>query len=460
MVTRSAGLVAFLGACVAVAALTFAQAPDAASQPASAAGIVPADNPPNWVPLGAYLSWERLLYLARYNKVEYWTDICKRLDVLKENGVDTLWATNMQDEHFPRLIKECEKRDLKLLVSMGAMEIKIKDRWLNNGAYYDTALPYLVKRAGNSKALIGWVLSDEPQEEDFPNAEIVRKRLRELDPQRFCLMVTMRPQAPSVPALTQLPVVCVDLYPFFGPNDPNGPHTPATSIAFYRGNIQGLVDAIGTKNAVAWIMGQCFTEIRGQRKFDKQDRNLIALPGSYLHWVCPTLPQMRWQVWEAIRGGAKGVIIYTTAPETPDPETEFHKEPGWTQLLDKPVDPGPNALTYPDASATPQLVELGKTYRLIGPHKALIQRWKRADTSDIEIASPAMGQRFLDPQTGKAYLVVVNDDFENEHSIAIRAKSSMLKLSDIIHASEAKVTEGSGATIALPAGSGTILEIR
>ena len=448
MVKHRIQLLACLLACLSVTAFVHAQ-PSA-----------PADDPPDWVPLGAYVSWERIFHLAKHNKVDYWTDACKRLDVLKANFVDTLWAANMQDEHFPRLIQECEKRDLKLLVAMGGIEIKLRDRWADGGTYYDRVVPYFVDRAGKSKSLIGWVLSDEPShDEDFPHAEIVRKKFRELDPNRFCLMVTMWPNAPSVPGATRLPVVCVDLYPFFGPNDPNGPHTPAASIQFYRGKTQAMMDGIGSRNVAGWVMGQCFTEIRGQRKYDPAGKNLLALPGSYLHWVCPTPAQVRWQVWEAIRGRAKGFIVYTVAPEAPSPETEHHREAGWTELLDRTVDPGPNALTFPDGTATPQLVELGQTYKLLAPHKALIRRWKAVDAADFEITSNGTVQRFTDPKTERDYLVIVNDDFDNQQVISITLKTSSSTLKDIVHGLPVKADNNARTTFVLPPGGGTILEI-
>jgi hypothetical protein len=447
MIKHPRQLLALLLICLNVTALVHAAQP------------VPADNPPDWVPLGAYVSWERIFHLAKHNKVDYWADACKRLDVLKANCVDTIWATNMQDEYFSRLIKECEKRNLKLLVSLGAIEIKVRDRWLDGGTYYDRTIPYFVNRADKSKALIGWVLSDEPSPEDFPHAEIVRQKFRELDPNRFCLMVTMWPQAPLVPGTTRMPVVCVDLYPFFGPNDPNGPHTPATSIHFYRGKTQAMMDGIGSRNVAGWVMGQCFTEIRGPRKYDSAGKNLLALPGSYLHWVCPTPAQIRWQVWEAIRGRAKGFFVYTMAPEAPSPETQHHQEAGWTELVHQTVDPGPNALTFPDGSATQQLVELGNTYKLVAPHKGLIQRWKAVDIGDLAITSNGTTQRFTDPKTETDYLVIVNDDFDKEQAISITLKALSSTLKDIVQGLPAKSGSETRNTFVLPPGGGTIVEI-
>jgi len=73
---------------------------------------VPADRPPDFVPLGVDLSWERPGAWAAYYGKDRWTDVCQRLDALESNHVNLLWVTNMADEDLPRLIEECRKRKL------------------------------------------------------------------------------------------------------------------------------------------------------------------------------------------------------------------------------------------------------------------------------------------------------------------------------------------------------------
>ena len=111
-----------------------------------------------------------------------------------------------------------------------------------------------------------------------------------------------------MPEQTKIPVVCVDLYPFFGPNDPNGPHTDAASKGFFRRNAMKMLDAIGDRPAVGWVMGMCFSDIWDPRRYD-DNGHLIGLSDSYLHWRCPTLPEMRWQVWESFRWARRGLCV-------------------------------------------------------------------------------------------------------------------------------------------------------
>ncbi|OIO94564.1 MAG: hypothetical protein AUJ96_28575 [Armatimonadetes bacterium CG2_30_66_41] len=427
---------------------------------------VPADNPPDFVPLGAYVSWERVGANAQVSGIDKWADACRRLDALQASHVNLLWVTNMSETDLPRLIEECGKRGMKLLPSMSTVEAKVDWRWANDGAYYDKVLPNLLKVAGPSETLVGWVLSDEPKEEQFPRLEMLRQCLRELDPNRFCTSVTMWPQTPEVPAQTKLPVVCVDLYPFFGPNDPNGPHTDAASKSFFRRNAAKMIEAIGDRNALGWVMGMCFSDLWGPRKYDAQG-HLVGLPGSYLHWRCPTLAEMRWQVWETVRSGAKGFVCYTLAPEAPNSTTETLPPPDvtWKDVLAKEVtDLGPNALTNPDGSPTPQLEELGRVYARLAPHTALIRRWRLSSAPVVETEGSGQVQAFADPETGAAFAVLLNDELHEDQTIAVRVGETTSSVRDLLRDQDIALKRdfagGSGTgAVALRAGQGTILQL-
>ncbi len=434
---------------------------------ASAEGTVKAEQPPDFVPLGAYLSWERTSACAKHFGIDQWDDVNRRLDALHANHFNLLWVTNMSEAHLPRFAIECRKRHIRLLPCVDSVEAKVEWRWAPNTNYYEDVLPRVVKSVADSKSVAGWVLSDEPQEKDFPKLETLRTRLRDLDPNRFSTAVFMWPQAPLTPRQIKFPVVCVDLYPFFGPNDPNGPHTDATSKAFFRGNARSMLDAIGDSPTHGWIMGMCFSDIWGPRKYDDKG-HLIALPGAYLHWRAPTLAEMRWQVWETFRSGAKGFICYTLAPEAPDPNSASAASPdvAWKDVLSKTeADLGPNALTNPDGSATPQLEELGRTYVLLAPYAKVIRRWRQQDSPKIEADGDAQVQVFNDPGHRKTYAIILNDDLHEPRTVTLRLNETVASLTDLVHKQEVSLaTEsakaGSTARINLDAGEGTILRIK
>ena len=443
-------------ACLAACAL--AVAPDD--------GAIPADKAPGFVPLGAYLSWERIDACASASGIDRWDDATRRLDALQANHVNLLWVTNMSEADLPRLIDECAKRSILLLPSMGSIEAKVDWRWADGGAYYDAAIPSVVKAAGGSKTLAGWVLSDEPLEEHFPRLETLRDKFRAADPDRFCTSVLMWGQAPKLSEHVKLPVVCVDLYPFFGPNDPNGPHTDASSKAFYRNHAQEVVASVEKAGTVAWIMGMCFSDIWGPRKYDEKG-HLIGLPGSYLHWRAPTQAEMRWQVWESFRSGGKGFVCYTLAPEAPDAATATAPPAGveWKDVLAKEeTDLGPNALTNPDCSATPQLVELGRLYERIAPHNSLIRRWQRSDSRCVSTKGDGQLQVFTDPETKALYAVIVNDNLNETSDIRVQLSEEVASLVDVgagkpVALGAEEAGDGRTATLRLDAGDGTIVSL-
>ncbi len=64
----------------------------------------------------------------------------------------------------------------------------------------------------------------------------------------------------------------------------------------------------------SWFMGQMFGDVWG-RHWRKGDR-MIVEPGSYLHWKMPSEAESRWQVWESLRLGSKGIFFYVLHPPT------------------------------------------------------------------------------------------------------------------------------------------------
>ena len=425
---------------------------------------IPADEPPDFVPFGVYLSWERIGGNAKAAGIDRWTDACRRLDALETCKVNLLWVTNMSEKDLPRLIDECDKRGMRLLPSMASIEAKVDWRWAKDGQYYAKRVPQVVEKAGGKKTLVGWVLSDEPLVKHFPRVESLQQRFRECDPTRFCTAVTMWPQTPAAAKDLHLPVVCVDLYPFFGPKDPNGPHTDSASKSFFRRNAAAMIEAIGSRKTVGWVMGMCFSDIWGPRRYDSRG-HLIGLPGSYLHWRAPTLAEMRWQVWETFRSGARGFVSYTLAPEAPNPKTKTLAPPKvtWKNVLaTKETDLGPNALTNPDGSVTPQLTELGRVYAQLTPHAGLLHRWQRLAEPLLEVNDPGKGQVFVDPVDKTTYALVLNDDLRRKQTISVRVGEGIVAVRDLLADTAMTLNKdfaGGSATVSVPlaAGDGTIL---
>ncbi|MFC1500799.1 hypothetical protein ACFL6T_07285, partial [Candidatus Zixiibacteriota bacterium] len=208
------------------------------------------------------------------------------------------------------------------------------------------------------------------------------------------------------------------------------------------------------------------SDVWGPRRYDEAG-HMIGLPGSYLHWRCPTLAEMRWQVWETFRSGAKGFISYTLAPEAPAAETATLPPPdvAWKNVLaTNETDMGPNALTNPDGSTTVQLEELGRVFARVLPHTVLIRRWQRLSSSLMKTGPESAAQLFTDPETQRVFAVLVNDDLHQDQTITVHLGRKVTGLADLTLAQQIPLTPSfaggrSTAHVRLSPGDGTILEI-
>ena len=434
--------------------------------------VAPADRPPDFVPRGVYLSWEKPAAIARARGLDHWEHVGNLFDRCVENHVNTLWVANLAETDFPRLILECEKRELKLITTLGAIEgvyTRGQTRqWTEvEDALFDGLIAKALALAGDSTALAGWLLADEPRPEELPFLENVRQKFRRADPNRFCLAVTQWQVNEYVPTRTRLPVICTDLYPFFGPNDPNGPHTDQASRHFFRSQVQHMMAAIGEKPIAAWIMGMCFVEIWGPYTI-RDDGHVVGLPGSYLHWRCPTPAEMRWQVWESLRGGAKGVFIFQLSPimhiqagmeDLAPPEVTWQDV-----LLREPTDAGPGGLTTPQGGTTPQLRALGDAYARMAPHEPLILGWKPTPLPLAETEAPGRSGCFVTTADGRCFCVVVNDDLHQPRRIPIHFQVGTESVIDRVTGNPLSLTKHfdngtAHGVVELDTGDGTLLEI-
>ncbi len=425
----------------------------------------PADRAPDYVPFGVYWSWEYTEPLAKLAGVGKWAFVGKRLDLLRVNGVDSVWVTNFGISDLVPMLKLCAERGLKLFPCFGEIHYDIDWR-LNNWKYFDeqiAAVAAQVKAAGPAaSALAAYILCDEPRAQVLDGLEELRRRFAAMDPTRPAFAVTMWPT--TLPAIekTRCPVLCTDLYSFFGPGDPNGPHTPDSSRAFYVGNQGKYIGALQGTGRVHWVMFMCFTEVWGPWKYD--DRfHMIALPGSYMHWVCPTEAQMRWQVWAGLRCGSKGFFCFTSVAALPDPKTAQAPPPADENLkpvlATQPTDVGPACLINPDSSPTPQLVAMGEAYRQIARHRDLVRRWELGGEPVARVDAPCSLAAFVDPRDKARYLVVTNDDFDAPAHAALTFDAGVHGAEDLVGGKPLKLSAGGKAAVDLQPGGGTILRL-
>ncbi|MCX7597864.1 MAG: hypothetical protein N2512_03210 [Armatimonadetes bacterium] len=440
---------------------------------AGACGQAPgADRPPSYVPFGVYLAWERVPALAEFNGLEKWDFVARLLDTLQANKVDSVWPVNILIPDLAPLLRLAAERQMRVFPGLAEIHYDIDWRH-NNWDYYDAQLAAIkesLTAAGDAaSALGGYVLCDEPRAAVIEGLEQLRQRFAAMDPTRPAFAVTQWPVTPAAIEKTRAPILCTDLYPFFAPGNQNGPHTPQASRAFYVNNLLRYSATLRDTDRVHWAMFQCFVEIWGPWEYDKAFR-AVALPGSYVNWVCPTEAQMRWQVWAALRCGSKGFFCFLATPPAPDPATAEAKPPDIAAMgalpipvTEQPTDTGPAALVNPDLTPTPQLQAMGQAYASIAPHQELILAWRPSDAVVAQVEAPCSLAIFERPASpAEYYAVLTNDDFDTEARTEIHFDASVRQVEDLVSGRALELTDrgfGAQTTVVLQAGAGTLLRL-
>jgi hypothetical protein len=356
------------------------------------------------VPVGAYASWERVVSNARHMRQETWEYFDSLLSVLAGNGLHWIWVTNFPISELQNLQAAAEKNSQEVLVNASEIEIRVRGRDIR---YYSEIMPPALESLHELSPLYAWVLSDEPTPGDAHRTEQIAEFFRSIDPVRKTAVVATHGEYAAFQAIRGLEIECVDIYPFFGPGDPNGPNTAIDGQRFFRRVLSGM-RGIESHGKAFWVMMQSFSEIWGPRRFT-DDYHLVGLPGSYLHWRQPSPAEIRWQFWEALRNGGTGFFFFTATSEAPDLAAAAASSPDvcWKWALAKvETDLGPNALLNPDLSSTPQLDAVSDIARrlIFVPDLTSWTRSRRAVTAKGRGDAQAFSA-----SDGRELVVVVND---------------------------------------------------
>jgi len=439
--------------------------------------LVPADMPVNDVPLGAYLPWEFTSDYCKRAGMDQWQYVEKIVKRAKEQNIDTLWLVNIQLPDLQKLLKITIPAGIKVLPCLGEIEPRNHGLKLDAAvpstfeaplAHYAEEVPDIVKALGeDKKGILAWVLGDEPADANIIILmEHLRKLFRKADPDRPVLTVNTWTRSAELPAKTRITTFCVDLYPFFGRNNPNGPFTPDASRNFFTVNAQRLVEEAGRDGRSAWVMGQGFADVGGPSAADKHGA-VTVLPGGMLCWRPPTIAEIRWQIWESFRCGAKGFLFFTlfysdesqpSAPPITDTDLQsavLHRKTyiGRTTLLDFQAEP------------TPMLEEASKTFSRIKPHKSLILSLKPTMTEWIQGNKFLKVGNFTTDNPNVNYCIIVNHDLKRKQSAKLIVGVTIKSISDVLAGKKLKLTPlgwyggNNSIEIELPSGDGTILKL-
>ena len=428
-------------------------------------------------PTGAFWAWERTAPCAAYAKKELWEFVDSQMKMLSANGYDTLWFVNIGTADMQRVLKVAEKNNMRVLLNTGLLDAVYSGA--GSLAGLERTAWSTFTNIGGSKALLGYVGKDEPLLCDTENMSTFYRLMKEVDPARDLIVCTMNRQTLTYVRDTPMPVACSDLY-YFGSEKSTQLCQPHESQPELTKALETYCLAASEHSKHFWFFGQMFSDVWGRhwRRGDK----LVVEPGAYLHWKMPTDAESRWQIWEALRLGAKGMLFYVLQPPMqlevpPAKATEAWQlrrvksmdslaatAAGWKNqpLVSKEIeiDAGEGMIDM-DGTPRPQLLATAPAMRLIRKHEKLLL--------DRELASVPVfvpGDSMTDVNTfesqGRLIGVVVNRDLHNSHNARVLIPYNVQTVVNLETRAQIQVDAADGVfkafTINLPAGGGALLE--
>ncbi|MBM3497915.1 MAG: hypothetical protein FJX74_04510 [Armatimonadetes bacterium] len=391
---------------------------------------------------------------------EYQDRVLARLH--HEHHCNMIWVVNIGTDDLIRLCGLAAKHDM---VVVGTPEPVIWWRQNRTPEFALKCAEESVKRLAEVEGFGGYVLIDEPRAWELSYLDAIRAELERLDPQHPTIMVTMRGDTPAAIARTNFGIITSDIYPFFADGSPNGPNPAPVSRAYYRLCAQAFGEQCQARGKTFWMMPQCYNEIWGDWHYGA-DGHCVAQPGCYLHWRTPTVGEMRWQTWEAVANGARGVVYFVLFPpgndrtaDSPPGQPQDNPFPKTTETVDTGQ---PAALLNADSSATPQLTAMGEDFAALQELAPLLQGL-RLSPFPIAFAQPPLHARTLRDGAGNLYAAVVNDNTDAPTTGEVALLPGLSGLRDLKREADTALTSGDDAllraSIELAPGEGTLLQL-
>jgi len=360
-----------------------------------------------------YCPWERLPGVAQKAGLEKWAYVDKMLADAARWHNNFLWVVNIDNADAVELCRRAEKHHIRIAPSLGAF---VGRRHARGADQIADGVREAVATFSQLPAFYAYVLIDEALAPEMSHMENIRRALAQADPRHPALVVTMPGHTQAAVRQTQLPILVTDCYPFFGPNDPNGPNTVPASEAYYRYVTDKLSKLAQERGRQPWSMPGCFVEIWGPWHYDAKDEVVIE-PGAYWHWRQPTPAEVRWQVWQGVATGMKGLVFFVQFPgqnarQAGDPIQAAPLSPALPQVREKIATHDGTALLYCDGRPTRQMEALAEAYGAVASLTATLARMQPADFPVAFADAPVTVRTLQNPATGERVVVVVNDSVE------------------------------------------------
>jgi len=418
---------------------------------------------------------------GRIKGPKYWQGLDDMMKMLANDfNINLIWDSDSEDmKDVVKASEIAEKYGIKLIACTGPFYgVSCGRCGFTSGDTIKDAAREEVNALGGKSAFGGYVLQDEPAPCLAKQMEIFRRALKEADPTRDSIVVTMNKDTDTYAHRTGFPILCVDCYPFGGDRSSSIPNPAPASQGYYRAVVGGLAKEAQKTGKWLWVMPQVYADFQGPWWYD-ENKQVVVEPGAHRQWRMPTIEETRWQLWEGIRSGCKGEVIFALGPghgstwdgkgAVPEAMAEaaaYAKDIKWP-VANKQVRTGKGmTLLYSDGTPTPQMIEAGKTFAVLAGMEKLLLSLEPADFP----ASFAQGPFFstatfagsLSPSS--RYIVVVNDNLNQPEREQVFFLPHTKQVKDIVTGKILPLREETAdnmlsASLELEPGSGAVLEV-
>lgn len=428
---------------------------------------------------GVYWPFERTWWVAKNAGLDFWTFVENKIRELKEDfNCNMIWVVNISKEETIRFCEIAERYNILIFPTTMPL-VSLYHRGILDIKDIEKAAEESFKLFGSMKSLGGYVLIDEPTKLVNKQMEIFRKELKRFDKIRDSIVVTMNRDTQSYICQTGFPVVCADIYPFGAERSPNIPNNPDFSRWYYRSVFVSYSEEARKYNKKVWAMPQAFAENWGPWWYDEK-MNVVVGKGTYMHWRMPKVEEIRWQIWEALRTGCKGIIffVYLPCPNDWKGTGDMPSEPPMVQMAEEakrnnwPLTENivktnlPEALLYKDGSPTNHMKEIGRLFNFIKENEKLLFSLSPAEFPVAFVGSPFKLNTFILDEEDKniRYIILVNDDPDMKRTATIYFLPNVKRVYDMMNRKISELIKDTNgnflkADFTLEPGDGTLLKV-
>jgi hypothetical protein len=435
-----------------------------------------AANQKSFFPRGVYWPWERTVRNAKMNKMDTWQYTDKLMKMLrKDYNCNLIWVIHLPGKDNKKFCDLAQKHGLKTVMNTSMQSLSV---WgFPNIQGIKEKAKKTVQFANNLPAYYAYTLKDEPKRTEVKQLNEYYKALSNLDKTRATTAVFEIRHIEAYFRQSEMNILCCDPYGFGGKKSPYLPNTPLKAQDYFRDSATALKKLAKATGKEFWMMPQAFAEIWG-KFYTNENGDMILSPGAYIHWRMPTDAEIRWQAWEALRNGSKGIIYFVLLPPAlawkptngapphsymvlKEKQNKKQKLPVITSVTNTNTS---GALLRENLKPTSQFIELAKLY---GKLKLVEQKIANGKPTTFPLAfsdAPlACGSFTTD---NKYYSVIVNNNLESKinHKVFFTQNVSNIydpvsKKNLTIHSTSENNNSLKYIDLELNAGDGTILEI-